>query len=156
MAFDEITHFQRIGNHRMALNGMTREKNVWPWVFSNKVWGYAMICHRLHNLHESAFKEQKQLRFSVCLSVNHLLVYLFIVYLFISGKWSQNGETPVSADALLLLCYILYIQTDAYIHRVKRTSAIEHAQNAQIQIILRMRKVSSGHLLYIRTFCIIQ
>ena len=93
-----------------------------------------MICHRLHNLHESAFKEQKQLRFSVCLSVNHLLVYLFI-----SGKCSQNGETPVFSDALLLLCYILYVQTDAYIHRVKRTSAFKHAQNSQIQIILRMR-----------------
>ena len=26
VAFDEITHFQRIGNHRMALNGMTTRK----------------------------------------------------------------------------------------------------------------------------------
>ena len=30
-----------------------------------------------------------------------------------------------------------------YMGRVKRKSAFEHAQNAQIQIILRMRKVSS-------------
>ena len=28
--------------------------------------------------------------------------------------------------------------------RVKRKSVFEHAQNLQIQIILRMRKVSSG------------
>ena len=39
------------------------------------------------------------------------------------------------------------------IGQVKRKSAFKYAQNAQIQIILRMRKVSSGPLLDIRTFC---
>ena len=38
-----------------------------------------------------------------------------------------------------------------YIGRVKRKSAFEHAQNAQIQIILRMRKVPPGPLLSIHT-----
>ena len=33
---------------------------------------------------------------------------------------------------------------DLYSGCVKRKSAIEHAQNAHIQMILRMRKVSSG------------
>ena len=36
--------------------------------------------------------------------------------------------------------------------RAKRKRAFEHAQNAQIQIILCMRKVSSGPLLSIRIF----
>ena len=36
--------------------------------------------------------------------------------------------------------------------RVKRKSVFEHAQNVRIPIILHMRKVSSGHLLYIETF----
>ena len=40
--------------------------------------------------------------------------------------------------------------------RVKRKSAFEHTQNAQIQIILSMHKVSSGPLLSIYTFCSIQ
>ena len=40
--------------------------------------------------------------------------------------------------------------------RNKRKSAFEHAQNAQIQIILHMRKASSGPLLSISTFCSIQ
>ena len=39
---------------------------------------------------------------------------------------------------------------------VKRKSVFEHAQNAQIQTILYMRKVSIGHLLSIYTFCSIQ
>ena len=38
--------------------------------------------------------------------------------------------------------------------RVVRKSEFEHAQNAQIQIILRMRKVSSEPLLTIHTFSI--
>ena len=37
--------------------------------------------------------------------------------------------------------------------RVKRESALEHQQNTQIQIILRMREVSSGPLLPICTLC---
>ena len=41
------------------------------------------------------------------------------------------------------------------IDRIKRKSVFELAQNAQIQIILRMRKVSSGSLLSIHAFCII-
>ena len=40
--------------------------------------------------------------------------------------------------------------------RAKRKSAFEHAQNVQIHIILRMRKVSFGRLLSIHTFCSIQ
>ena len=39
---------------------------------------------------------------------------------------------------------------------VKQKSAFEHVQNAQVQIILRMRKVSSGHLLSINTLYSIQ
>ena len=39
---------------------------------------------------------------------------------------------------------------------VKPNSAFEHAHNAHSQIILRMRKVSSGPLLSIRLFCSIQ
>ena len=38
----------------------------------------------------------------------------------------------------------------------KRKSAFEDEQNAQIQIILRMGKLSSGPLVYIPTFCTIQ
>ena len=36
---------------------------------------------------------------------------------------------------------------------VKQKSAFEHAQNARIHIILRMRKVSSGHMVSIETVC---
>ena len=37
---------------------------------------------------------------------------------------------------------------------IKRKSAFEHVQNAQIQIILRMRKISSGHIYYtVQLFC---
>ena len=36
---------------------------------------------------------------------------------------------------------------------IKGKSAVEHGQNAQIQIILRMRKVASGRLHSIHTFC---
>ena len=43
-----------------------------------------------------------------------------------------------------------------YIGRAKRTSSFEHAQNAQIQIILRMHKISPGPLLSIHIFCSIQ
>ena len=39
---------------------------------------------------------------------------------------------------------------------VNRKSVFEHVQNAQIQIILHMHKVSSGPLLYIHAFCSIQ
>ena len=44
----------------------------------------------------------------------------------------------------------------SYMGRVKRKSAFEHAQNAHIQIILRMRKVPSWPLLLIHTFYSIQ
>ena len=37
--------------------------------------------------------------------------------------------------------------------RFKRKSTLEHAQNVRIHIILRIRKVSSGSLLSIDTFC---
>ena len=40
--------------------------------------------------------------------------------------------------------------------RVKRKGAFEHAKNAQIQIILRMRKVSSEPLFSVHTFSSIQ
>ena len=40
--------------------------------------------------------------------------------------------------------------------RVKRKRAVKLAQNAQIQIILGMRKVSSGPLLAVNTLCSIQ
>ena len=40
--------------------------------------------------------------------------------------------------------------------RVKWKSAFEHVQNMQIQIILHMHTVLSGHLLFIHTFCSIQ
>ena len=40
--------------------------------------------------------------------------------------------------------------------RIKEKNALEHAQNALIQIILRMCKVSYGLLLSIHTFCSFQ
>ena len=40
--------------------------------------------------------------------------------------------------------------------RVKRKAAFKHAQHSQIHIFLHMRKVSSGHLLFIETFCSLQ
>ena len=40
--------------------------------------------------------------------------------------------------------------------QAKKKTALKHVQNAQIQINLNMRKVSSGLLLYIRTICSIQ
>ena len=40
--------------------------------------------------------------------------------------------------------------------RVKRKRALEHEQNAQIQIYLRMRKVLSVRLLSIHAFCSIK
>ena len=43
-----------------------------------------------------------------------------------------------------------------HLDRVKRKRAFGHAQNAQIQIILRRSKVSFGPLLSIHTFCSIQ
>ena len=42
------------------------------------------------------------------------------------------------------------------IGRTKRNNISAHAQNAQIQIILNMRKVHSGHLHSIHIFCRIQ
>ena len=42
------------------------------------------------------------------------------------------------------------------IGRAKRNRVFEHAHNAQIQSILRVRKISSGILLSIHTFCTIQ
>ena len=39
---------------------------------------------------------------------------------------------------------------------VKRKTALEHVQNAQNQIILRKRKVSSGSLFSVHTLCSIQ
>ena len=39
---------------------------------------------------------------------------------------------------------------------VKRKSAFEHVQNVQIQIILHMRKISTGRLLSIQAFFSIQ
>ena len=53
------------------------------------------------------------------------------------------------AIRVLFSCHGLY-----YMDRVKRKSAFEHAQNAQIQIIRRMHEVSSGTLLSSHTFCI--
>ena len=46
---------------------------------------------------------------------------------------------------------ILLYYGNKYVGRVKRKTAFEHAQNAQIQIILRMRKASSRFLLSIHT-----
>ena len=43
-----------------------------------------------------------------------------------------------------------------YMSRIKRKRAFEHAQNVRIHIILRLRKVSSGHLLSIVTLSCIQ
>ena len=40
-----------------------------------------------------------------------------------------------------------------YMDYIKWKSAFEHVQNAKIQIILHMRKVSSEPLLSIHTFC---
>ena len=40
-----------------------------------------------------------------------------------------------------------------FIIRVKRKSGLQHAQNVQIRIILRMRKISSGPLFSYHTFC---
>ena len=45
-----------------------------------------------------------------------------------------------------------FIWYDLYA-RVKRKRAFKHAQNVRIHITLHMRKVSSGHLLSIETFC---
>ena len=42
------------------------------------------------------------------------------------------------------------------IGRLKRKRAFEYAQNAQNQVILRMRKASFGSLLSIHTFCSIK
>ena len=36
---------------------------------------------------------------------------------------------------------------------IKRESPFKHTQNAQIQIVLRLRKISSRPLLSIHTFC---
>ena len=51
---------------------------------------------------------------------------------------------PVSKVALLHRFYCM--------GKVKRKSALEHAQNVQIQIILRMRNVYAS-LVSIRSFC---
>ena len=47
-------------------------------------------------------------------------------------------------------------RTNADMSRVKRKSALEHAQNPHNQIILRMCIVSSEPLLSIHTFCSIK
>ena len=70
-----------------------------------------------------------------------------------------------SLEALLQAKDSMLLQTDSKdspgrschnMGRIKRKSAFEHAQNAQIHIILHMRKVSSGHLLSIEIFCSIK
>ena len=43
---------------------------------------------------------------------------------------------------------------DFHLDHVKQKSAFEHAQNAQIQTILHMHKVSSGTLLSIHTYVV--
>ena len=54
------------------------------------------------------------------------------------------------------LCPKWYVTTSVmqylYMGRVKRKSVFKHALNAQIQIVLRMRKVLSGPLLSTHTF----
>ena len=43
-----------------------------------------------------------------------------------------------------------------HLGHVKRKIAFKHVQNAQIQIILRLRKISPGPVFTIHTFCNIQ
>ena len=50
----------------------------------------------------------------------------------------------------------LYFNTDEQMGPIKRKSALEHVQNAQIQLILHMHKVSSGPVLSVHTFCSIK
>ena len=61
------------------------------------------------------------------------------------------GKLQKLIRAFIINSYILQYQL---IGNVKRKSAFEHLQNAPIQIILCMHKVSSGHLFSIHTFVV--
>ena len=77
---------------------------------------------------------------------------IWTVHEFNSNKLdTRTQEIFVSLSGNPIQCNL-----SEYMRRVKRKDALEHAQNAQIQIILRMLKVSSGPLLSINTFCTIQ
>ena len=78
-----------------------------------------------------------------------LFLFLSVTLILLSSasyqlyKWTARGILKLTWKSLF------------YNGRVKRKSAFSHAK-MHIQIILRMRKVSSGHLLSIHTFCSIQ
>ena len=71
------------------------------------------------------------------------------------ANWSGSTLSEIRAwasihsDQYLLFTFLQYSKMD----RIKRKKGFEHVQNAQIQIILCMCKVSSGPLLSIHTFC---
>ena len=69
-------------------------------------------------------------------------------------KELNHTETfPPGTDPILSKSY----WAELYFGRPKQKSTFEHAQNAaHIQILLHMRKVSYGHLLFINTFWSIQ
>ena len=71
-----------------------------------------------------------------------LCTRLLTMWHFISICWQYGILT------MLRICW-----DTLQMRLVKRNIASEHAQNARMHIILRMRKVSTGHLLSFHTFC---
>ena len=76
---------------------------------------------------------------------------------------SKGPDQSVQSDQVLnclteLLGMALgpFSHVEYHMDCVKRKGVFKHARNSKIQIILRMRNVSSGHLLSFHTFCSIQ
>ena len=83
-----------------------------------------------------------------CLTAHSLcflfLFFFFFFFFFVFFNFQMQVEVASLLFNLTRTNYSFSLMV-----RVKRKSAFEHAQNAQIQIIRRMRKVSSGTLLSI-------
>ena len=82
-------------------------------------------------------------------------VYLFMIWLSSPYDLINGSVSLLSTDFFTWLGrFSRYPWNVSHVHlsRARRKSALGHAQNVRIYIILRMRKVLSGHLVSIDTF----
>ena len=80
------------------------------------------------------------------------------LFSMVKVKYNEHSAwSPLHEDFIPYIditCYIMYGWHN--MDSVKWKRAFDNVQNVRIQIILRMRKVSSGPLFSIHTFCSIQ
>ena len=77
-------------------------------------------------------------------------VVVDLLFLYIVSTIFYSFHCTAQAGSIPRVSFLIHIDF------TKQKCTFEHAQNAQIQIILRMRKVSSGPLLSIHTLGSIQ